>query len=75
MVTSTNHTVTYDGTVTLNNMTRTNARSESGDSGGIVYTMYNSRYLPAGTVSGSDSMGMIYSKAVRAAETIHVYPY
>ena len=74
MVSSSEHTVTY-GTVTLKNMTRTTVQSADGDSGGIVYTPYESKYLPAGTLSGSDSVGMIYSKAIRAAETIHVYPY
>lgn len=78
LVKSTNYTVTI-GSTTFENMTKTEKFSKSGDSGGIVYTYYNSKYIPAGIIQGSGpGLFTSYSFYVKASEIVknmNVYPY
>lgn len=74
VITDTDYKTTINGT-TFINMTKTTNPIKQGDSGGIVYTYYDSKYVPCGIIKGFGTDFSFYIKASRVAETIHVYPY
>lgn len=73
-VISTNYTVTISGTK-FTNTTKTESFVKSGDSGGIVYTYYNSKYVPAGIVKADNGSYSVYIKASEILKYMNVYAY
>lgn len=59
----------------LNNLTSTSKFTDGGDSGGLVYTLYKNKYLPAGIITGGDKKMSAYTKASEIASALNVYPY
>ena len=73
-VISTNYTVTTSGTK-FTNTTKTEKFGESGDSGGIVYRYYNSKYVPAGIMKASNESYSFYVKASEILKYMDIYAY
>lgn len=73
-VLDTNYSHTVNG-VTFNNLTTTTAYVRGGDSGGIVYTSYDSKHIPCGLVKAYGTDYSVYTKADRALTTISIHPY
>lgn len=74
VITDTDYKATINGT-TFINMAKTTNPIKHGDSGGLVYTYYDSKYVPCGIIKGYGTDFTFYIKASRIADTIHVYPY
>lgn len=61
--------------VKFTNLTKTQDFCMAGDSGGIVYTYYDSQYQPCGIVKGKGSGYAVYVKASEIGNAINAYPY
>ncbi len=59
----------------LKNLTSTSKFSDGGDSGGLVYTLYKNKYIPAGIITGGDKKISAYTKASEIVSALNVYPY
>ena len=73
-VLNTKYTYTVDG-VKFTNLTKTEDFCSPGDSGGLVYTYYDSQYQPCGIVKGKGSGYTVYVKASEIGSAINAYPY
>lgn len=59
----------------LKNLASTGKFSDEGDSGGLVYTLYKNKYIPAGIITAGDKNMSTYTKASEIVSAINVYPY
>lgn len=73
-VTSTNYTCTINGKK-FTNLTQTGKFAASGDSGGIVYVYYDSKYVPAGIMKACSSSYSYYVKATEILTYMNIYAY
>ncbi|MBD5087281.1 MAG: hypothetical protein HDT30_00495 [Clostridiales bacterium] len=73
-VLNTKYTYTING-VKFTNLTKTEDFCSPGDSGGLVYTYYDSQYQPCGIVKGKGSGYTVYVKASEIGNAINAYPY
>ena len=73
-VLNTKYTYTING-VKFTNLTKTEEFCQKGDSGGLVYTYYDSQYQPCGIVKGKGSEYTVYVKASEIGNAINAYPY
>lgn len=73
-VLNTKYIYTVNG-VKFTNLTKTEDFCQPGDSGGLVYTYYDSQYQPCGIVKGKGSGYTVYVKASEIGSAINAYPY
>jgi hypothetical protein len=78
-VTNTNYSVTNDDDVSFTNQTKTSALAKGGDSGGIFYSKYESKNVPAGIAMGAGGFWIfnysVYSKASAIENRLGAVPY